>query len=168
VADRDNDKKVFWSEVIEYVERRSEASSGRIVMDVADRDRSLFENFDADHDRRLRLRELLRGPDQILAFDQDGDGRITRENSPHRYRLEIGRGDGPSGIVKDARPALAPDPAVNPESSDLTWFLATDRNSGGDVSPREFLGTAAQCRGLDTNSGGLVDASEANKTAKTR
>jgi hypothetical protein len=36
-----------------------------------------------------------------------------------------------------------------------------DRNGDGDVSAREFLGTAAQFQSLDRNGDGLIDNSEA-------
>ena len=41
------------------------------------------------------------------------------------------------------------------------WFTQMDRNSDGDISRREFLGTAAQFRQFDTDGDQLIDAEEA-------
>jgi hypothetical protein len=41
------------------------------------------------------------------------------------------------------------------------WFAKMDVNHDGDVSPREFLGTAEAFQKLDSDGDGLIDASEA-------
>jgi hypothetical protein len=38
-----------------------------------------------------------------------------------------------------------------------------DRNGDGDVSPREFLGTRAEFKRIDTDGDGLIDAREAER-----
>ena len=54
--------------------------------------------------------------------------------------------------------------AVLPGTDNLAgplWFRRMDRNQDGDVSPREFPGTAVQFQQLDTDADGLISSAEA-------
>ena len=41
------------------------------------------------------------------------------------------------------------------------WFTRMDRNNDGDLTPREFLGSAADFEQFDRNRDGAIDAAEA-------
>ena len=56
----------------------------------------------------------------------------------------------------------APGPR-RPSTAGPLWFRKMDRNGDGDVSPREFLGTAEQFRRLDLDGDGLISVEEAEK-----
>ena len=43
------------------------------------------------------------------------------------------------------------------------WFVRMDRNADGDLSPREFLGTAEQFQSIDANDDALIDRAEADR-----
>jgi Ca2+-binding EF-hand superfamily protein len=134
------------------------------MLTVADAGRSVFEILDADRDGRLSRRELRAASARLKPLDRDADGRITLAEVPRTYELNAGRGpfsgrgDGSDGFDG------APGPAPRGEKSDVvSWFRRMDRNHDGDVSPREFLGTAADFHKLDRDGDGLIDAAEAAK-----
>ena len=52
-------------------------------------------------------------------------------------------------------------PAAGP-----VWFQKMDTNGDGDVSNREFLGSAEQFAKLDGDNDGLIDGQEAHKASQ--
>jgi Ca2+-binding EF-hand superfamily protein len=61
-------------------------------------------------------------------------------------------------------------PRVSGSLSGPEWFQKMDRNRDGDLSRREFLGSAAVFDRLDTDHDGLIDRAEAEQlsSAATR
>jgi hypothetical protein len=65
---------------------------------------------------------------------------------------------GSGGVPDPARLARVTAPPRGP-----LWFRKMDRNGDGDVSRREFLGTAEQFRKIDADGDGLISLEEAEK-----
>lgn len=101
--------------------------------------------------------------------DRDGDNRLLFDELPQRYVLTV------SSAMNSILPVLGTSrvaggdrrQAREPQAQDRDvlvkprWFLRMDRNADGDVSRREFLGTAEQFDAFDTNNDLLIDWEEA-------
>ncbi len=160
--DRDSDGKVFRKEFEAYYDRQNDATATRLMLEVADQGRQLFELLDTNHDGRLNVRELRAAPDLLAAADTNQDGRIGGSEIPRRLRLELMRGEGTApatGVIVSR--SSARQPAARASAQGPAWFQKMDRNHDGDVSRREFLGTPQDFDRIDTNHDGLIDAAEA-------
>jgi Ca2+-binding EF-hand superfamily protein len=163
-ADRNADERLSRRELTAYLDRTVDATESRLMLSVTDSGRSVFEVLDADGDHRLGRRELRGAALRLKRFDRDGDGRVALAELPRTYGLSAGRGPvsrrrGPAFETYDS-----PLPArAGARGDDVSWFRHMDRNHDGDISPREFLGTADDFRKLDADGDGLIDATEAAK-----
>ena len=85
-------------------------------------------------------REIARAGERLASLDKDGDGKLTPAEVPDRIAIQVLRsaqaaeGMATTADYAPARPAARSGPA---------WFQRMDTNGDGDVSPSEFLGTAA-------------------------
>lgn len=170
--DQDGDGKLFEKELVAVIDElepvAAAAGTGVVSVEVAEAGRGLLGLFDADGDNRLSVREL-RGMAQLVErFDANGDGAISPGEVPRRFEATLARGlsatpnIAPQPVRMDGRNAR-PRPQVGP-----TWFQKMDRNRDGDVSRREFLGTDADFRRLDTDGDGLISPEEAEAAGATR
>ncbi|WP_406699076.1 hypothetical protein V5E97_09375 [Singulisphaera sp. Ch08] len=139
VIDRDGDGKLYEKELIDFADRQSEAARGRLVLTASDQGRAIFGILDLDRDRRLSAREVMRTVDRITSWDGDGDGRVTADEIPYHFQVNIARGEftGLTGAgVGVANPAIGS--LVSPKPAALTagpdWFRQMDRNRDGDIS----------------------------------
>jgi Ca2+-binding EF-hand superfamily protein len=172
VIDRDNDGKIYLKELLEFGSRQTEAARCRLVVTTADQGRAIFGILDLDKDRRLGAREVMRTVDRVISWDGDGDGRVSADEIPYHFQVNIARGGvpgltgpGPGMATPAARSMVAAGSAVGPD-----WFQKMDRNHDGDVSRREFLGPRDQFDRLDRDKDGLMDPDEARSAvvAKTK
>jgi Ca2+-binding EF-hand superfamily protein len=163
-ADRNGDDRVARRELTGYLDLSYAAAEGRLMLTAADAGRSIFESLDADSDRRLSRRELRDAARKLKGRDGDNDGRIALAEVPKTFRLDVGRGPAARQRNFNFDDYDSPEPGRKGAKEDaVSWFRRMDRNQDGDVSPREFLGTAADFRKLDRDGDGLIDAGEAAK-----
>jgi Ca2+-binding EF-hand superfamily protein len=163
VADRDGDEKFTEQELYRYLDMTEEAGKCRTILSISDLGRALFNHLDENHDRRLGAREIRSAWQTLQKDDRDHDGKIAVKEIPRHLQLSFGRaqtgpqfgfdgGDDDDVVAKSETSGAAP-----------LWFLQMDRNRDGDVSAREFLGTAAAFSRIDLDHDGLISAEEASK-----
>lgn len=166
--DRDGDLQLTRAELLGYVEREQAVIASRIEVGVEQEGRTLFSRLDADSDRRLTRRELRSATAGFAALDVDEDGRVSDMDLQTSYLLTIGlgrselrRNDGRMSM--QMMQSGSADAVLPPESAlgGPIWFQRMDRNLDGDVSLREFPGTAAVFQKLDQDADGLISAQEA-------
>jgi Ca2+-binding EF-hand superfamily protein len=158
LADRNDDGKLTGQEIADYLAMADRVVTGSTFVTATNRGRSLFELLDANGDRRLSRRELMTAWQRLAEWDQDGDGSLSRDELPRQYLLAIGHGRPPFN-ARDGAGALNFRPPARPRGP--LWFRKMDRNGDGDVSRKEFLGSAEQFRRLDHDGDGLISAEEA-------
>jgi Ca2+-binding EF-hand superfamily protein len=163
VADRNGDGKLTEAELTAYGTLVGKAASSTVSLQVLESGRSLFEMFDTNRDGRLGMRELRTVWDRLEPYDKEGSGKVGRAAVPRQYQVAVVQGNGGGGRGRRgmmAPGALAADPNSAPADGPL-WFRKMDTNHDGDISPREWLGTAEEFRRLDTDGDGLISLAEA-------
>ncbi|HEY2837693.1 MAG TPA: hypothetical protein VGJ26_00980 [Pirellulales bacterium] len=161
MIDSNDDEKIFEEEFDAWLDRQLASSHSRAVLSANDQGHPFFPLFDTNSDGRLGLRELRIGLTGLLSRDANGDGKLAEKELIHLYRLSVDPGQtnltSAFGVFfysgeSDGRAK----PTKGPE-----WFRNMDRNQDGDVSRREFLGSADNFKALDHDGDGLIDGKEA-------
>jgi len=166
VVDTDHDGKVLPEEFKPFVETRLQTAAAQIVLRVNDSGQDLFDLLDgaADvPDRQLSIREILTAPLLLTTIDRNGDGYLAGEEVTQRVTIELYRA---AAELAEGRAAVSTRQMPTGTKREVTatgpaWFMAMDRNQDGDVSAREFLGSADSFARLDVNRDRLIDAVEA-------
>jgi Ca2+-binding EF-hand superfamily protein len=178
VMDRDGDGMLFEKEVLAYLDAyqdlQAAARASCASVGVTSEGKGLFEMLDTNGDGRLSVREMRNAVKLLAELDRDGDGMLSPIEIP-RCTVATFR-TGPAApeavsrrqVVFDAATGRRlgmrtppPPPARGPE-----WFRKMDRNGDGDVSRKEFLGTDAQFKEIDTDGDGLISVEEAEAYEK--
>jgi Ca2+-binding EF-hand superfamily protein len=171
IMDRDGDGQLYEKEMVAYLDRlkvlQDKAIASLVSLTLYDRGQGIFDLLDANRDRRLSVREMRNAPKLLTQMDRDGDGQLVRQEVPRGYELAFWQ--GPTGVSRPGQVILSADGRVvqQPSSprpqSGPRWFQKMDRNSDGDVSRREFLGTKDQFQQIDTDGDGILSPEEAER-----
>jgi Ca2+-binding EF-hand superfamily protein len=161
LADRNNDGKLTKKELEDYLTLQTEGSGCHVTIQVNDLGRSLFSLIDADADGRLSTREFRTAWARLKPFAGDKPG-LAKADIPRRLQISLSQGSGQFRAVA-IRGVGAKSIGAVPG-----WFRKMDRNGDGDISPKEFLGTAEEFRALDLDGDGLISAEEARKFEASR
>jgi Ca2+-binding EF-hand superfamily protein len=171
VIDRDGDGKIYLKELLAFADRQLVAARACLVMTTDDQGRAIFGVLDLDRDRRLGAREVMRTVDRVMSWDGDSDGRVSADEIPYHFQVNIARG-GLRGLTGEGMIAPVPGSMVGARGAGSAagpdWFHKMDRNHDGDVSRREFLGPRDQFERLDRDTDGLIDAEEARSAAPAK
>lgn len=168
-VDQDNSGGLSRKELFRSLDSEQAVVSGRVEMTVEQSGRTLFSLLDVNRDRRLTRREIRAGQSVLRQFDVNADGLFSELELGTEYSLSIGLG---RSEYRRASADMAMNAAMMPGAADAVlpgtdnlagplWFRRMDRNQDGDVSPREFPGTAVQFQQLDTDADGLISSTEA-------
>jgi Ca2+-binding EF-hand superfamily protein len=160
-GDRDEDGRLSRKELEAFLDLLGEAKKARLSMTFSSTGRGLFQLLDADGDGRLTPRELRTVWTRLAPCDRDGDGQVSRREIPRQFHLVVSTG-GPN-FANGQPGGASPQPAMPTATRGPLWFRKMDRNGDGDLTPREFLGTAEQFRRLDADGDGLISADEAER-----
>jgi len=168
-VDHNSDKMVTRDELFSFAERDQMASASRIEVTVMQDGKTLFGLLDTNQDRRLSAREVRSGSDVLKQFDMNQDGGFAETELGTEYVLTLGLGRSElrrsTGSMQMMNPMqMNSGDAILPGTAALSgpeWFKRMDRNQDGDVSAREFPGSAEHFRQLDTDADQLITAVEA-------
>jgi Ca2+-binding EF-hand superfamily protein len=155
-ADRDGDGKLTDKELDTFLDLHALGAGGFATLAVTDRSLGLFDLLDEDGDGRLSLHELHTAWDRLRTIDRDGDGKLDRDEFPHRLRVRLTPGKAAAPAAAKEKPAQKTAPTRGP-----AWYRKMDRNGDGFVSRREWLGPEELFRKLDTDGDGLLSPEEA-------
>jgi Ca2+-binding EF-hand superfamily protein len=163
LADVNGDGRLTREELSSFLEVIREASGRQMFFSLVSSGRSLFQVLDANGDGQLSIRELRNAWNRLAEYDRDGDGCISRWEFPWRHRLFVSDspGSSPAQALNTVMQLATQTPGTKRPTGGPLWFRKMDRNGDGDVSRKEWLGTAEQFRAIDTDGDGLISVEEA-------
>jgi len=167
-VDFNSDGMVTRDEVFSFAKRDQIATASRVQVSVGQDGKTLFGLLDKNGDRRLSVREMRSGDEVLRAWDYNQDNKFSDSELGTEFVLAISLGrpefrrtSGQSDVMATE---MRSGDAILPGTDSLEgpeWFRRMDRNQDGDVSPREFPGTAEQFVQLDIDADKLISADEA-------
>jgi hypothetical protein len=141
----------------------TDSAASQIAIGAAFDGNPLLRLLDHDNDGRLTRRERQEISGLFASLDRNGDGTVSSSEVPVPIRFAVTLGPHVHELLATAAPAAR---ATMPKTAAPTtpgWFKSMDKNSDGDLSRGEFLGTTEQFKQLDKNGDGLLSVAEALK-----
>jgi Ca2+-binding EF-hand superfamily protein len=168
LMDLDGDGMLYEKELVGYLDRMQElqvaAGSSCASMTVTDVGRGIFDLIDINKNGKLTIRELRGMVEALKTLDTNKDGFISPDELPRKYQLQVRHGPNLMGFegVAFFDESMSNSPIKNGNTAPgPLWFRKMDKNSDGDVSRREFLGTDTDFRRIDADNDALISAEEA-------
>lgn len=153
---------VEWS----AVQGEADATSDQVSIGAVRDGYPILPALDLNDDGRLTLRELRHTGQQLATFDRNRDGQISLDEIPKTVRVAFGLGATVHEHLLTVR-SVHP-PPTGPEVTPPAWFVRSDVNKDGDLTPKEFLGNREQFALVDTDSDGLISDIEAARSAEKK
>ncbi|MEJ7594858.1 MAG: hypothetical protein WKF77_25310 [Planctomycetaceae bacterium] len=167
-VDFNGDAMVTREEVFSFAKRDQMATASRVEVSVKQDGKTLFGLLDQNSDRRLSAREMRSGSRVLKTYDFNQDHKFADSELGTEFVLAVSLGRPvfrrTSGQTDTMSMQMGAGDAILPGSESLRgpeWFRRMDRNQDGDVSTREFLGTAQQFVQIDSDRDRLISADEA-------
>jgi Ca2+-binding EF-hand superfamily protein len=162
LVDADGNGEIHKNELQDFLNLESLADQGHVMLTYDSNEVSLFSLLDLNKDNRLTPRECLKANESWESFDHNHDHKLERNELSGKLRLTVELVK--PRLFQDAAMAannMTGEPVINERSAGPVWFRGMDRNKDGDISPREFLGSATAFQKWDKDGDGLISAAEA-------
>ena len=169
VADENGDDKLTEEEVQEFANFIAKARKMNLNLSISEEGRGLFQLVDANRDSKLSLRELLNAWSQLKEMDVNKDGEFTKDEVSRQFTMTVSQGNMAYYRTTGGgfnRPLQVGNPINRTSTNAPTWFRKMDVNGDGDVSSREFLGSATLFNEFDTDNDTLISPTEAVAASK--
>jgi Ca2+-binding EF-hand superfamily protein len=154
LADRDGNQRLGRDELLRWLDLWQTIASRQVSLRLCWQPMGRFEILDGNLDGRLVRRELAMKGQGEGVLPTRLSARDDQQVAP-AYRLLCVLGLGRAPRLWNAAAPEGP-----------AWFVDSDRNRDGEVTPREFVGPRKKFLQLDTDQDGWISADEA--TAATR
>ncbi|GIW82117.1 MAG: hypothetical protein KatS3mg105_3924 [Gemmatales bacterium] len=92
ILDKNWDGKVSIAEFDSFVALQREAVRGHVVLTILDLQRGLFQLLDRDRDSLLSTQELSGAWTVLAAWDENGDGVVSKNELPQQYHVTVSQG----------------------------------------------------------------------------
>jgi Ca2+-binding EF-hand superfamily protein len=155
LADRDGDGRISRKEFDSFAGLQRRVKGAATFVRIESQGASLFRLLDADGDGTLGPRER-RSAWQRVAGVIGGKVPLTLEQLPEQFRVTMRYGEALPDDEPDVRVTRLQGRTRGP-----LWFRKMDRNGDGDVSSKEWLGTAEDFKTIDSDGDGLIGVEEA-------